>query len=109
MLRHPHEIADRRSLVLHERVAERLVEDPSVRQRALARVEGWRRSGAVAKDYIEAWLKLLSSPLPEIVGTLRSRDEEATRLRQVSPFAGVLSPKERWELLRREKAEREQA
>ena len=94
--------------MLHERVAARLIEDPAIRERAMARVEQWRRSGAVASEYVDAWSRLLERPIDEVVATLQSPSEEAAALRQVSPFAGVLSPSERWDLLKREKAQRDQ-
>jgi hypothetical protein len=107
MFRHPHEIADRRSIILHERVAQLMLEDPSIQDRARQRVQQWRRSGSVAQAYTDAWEGLLSCSVPEVVAVLRRDDDEARQLRQVSPFAGVLSARERWDLLRREKAERE--
>jgi hypothetical protein len=107
MSRHPHEIADRRSLLLHRRVAEHLARDPKIRDRARERVHEWRQTGEVAAEYANKWANLLDRSIPEIVSMLQAQDDEAKSLRQVSPFAGVLSARERWELLRQEKVERE--
>ncbi|GEM_PF-348513 len=107
MPRHPHEVADRRSLLVHQRVAERLVQNPAIRDRARARVEQWRQSSEVAAAYVSKWAHVLAQPIDDIASLLRALDDEAASLRQVSPFAGVLSARERWELPRQEKAERD--
>jgi hypothetical protein len=107
MSRHLHEVADRRSLMLHRRVAERLIQDPAIRDRARVRVERWRQSGEVAAEYVTKWAHVLEQSIPNIASLLQALDDEAASLRQVSPFAGVLSARERWELLRQEKAERD--
>jgi hypothetical protein len=44
---------------------------------------------------------LLQRPLPEVISVLLSTDQRATRLRQSSPFAGLLSVSERTEILKR--------
>ena len=44
---------------------------------------------------------LLDGPRDELLRVLIGKDERATRLRQSSPFAGVLTATERNEVLRR--------
>lgn len=95
-----HEIAEERSLVLHEEIARRLVDDPSALTRARARVEEWIRRGSVHPDYAMAWREVLARPLPEIVAFLSDRGEAARSLRQVSPFAGLVPPRTRWRIWR---------
>lgn len=95
-----HGLSDRRSLVLHGAVAQRLREDPSLLERARERVEGWGRSGSVHPDYVQAWRELLASGAGAVLAALEDESERGQALRQVSPFAGVLSPRERWALLR---------
>jgi hypothetical protein len=106
MTRHPHEIADRRTLALHELVAERLLHDPSIVERARQQVERWDATRSVAQFYVQAWNQLLRLPVDDIVSALRERTETANALRQVSPFLHVLSPRERWEVLRHERETR---
>ncbi len=106
MSRHPHEFADRRSLALHEQVAERLLGDPAVVVRARQVVAQWRATESVSAEYAEAWNRILNLPVTDIAHTLRENSETATMLRQVSPFLGVLSPRERWTILRQERATR---
>ena len=47
------------------------------------------------------WREILNRPLEEICSLLTLETEEARRLRQNSPFAGVLSAQEVWELKQR--------
>lgn len=51
--------------------------------------------------YWDAWRKILTRPLPEIVDLLDEESEEMTALRQATPFAGVLEPAERWAIYAR--------
>jgi hypothetical protein len=106
MSRHPHQIADRRSLALHEQVAERLLRDPAVVDRARQVVARWSETQGVSPEYAEAWDRILDLPVTDIARTLREESETSTMLRQVSPFLGVLSPRERWMILRHERATR---
>jgi hypothetical protein len=93
-----HARAERRSLRYHAAVAERIARDPSVVPRARARVEAWLSTGEVAAFYAVGWRGLLTLPSSELCAFLVDRSERATAFRQVSPFAFVLSPQERWRL-----------
>lgn len=84
---------------MHRAIAERLRADPALIERARRRVAAWRASGDVHAGYVEAWEQLLSLPLEEICARLVDPGEGALAIRQVSPFAGVLSPRERWWIL----------
>jgi hypothetical protein len=96
-----HASAERRSLELHRLVAERLRRDPALLERARGRVRGWIGHGTVSRHWAEAWDALLARPLPDILAVLVDPGQRARDLRQNSPFAGVLSPRERWDALRR--------
>ena len=52
-------------------------------------------------DAARATAATLQRPLPEVISVLLSTDQRATRLRQSSPFAGLLSVSERTEILKR--------
>jgi hypothetical protein len=93
-----HATAERRSLRYHKAIAERLAVDASIAVRALARVDGWLREGTVAAYYAEGWREVLNRTPAELRAFLADPSERARALRQVSPFAGVLSPQERWKL-----------
>jgi hypothetical protein len=100
-----HDWIDRRSLALHAAVADKLELDAAVIDHARRNVERWlrvRRTPAIVE-----WQALLRElPVPEIVRLLRATDQNAARLRQSSPFAGVLAPEERRAILRAYDADR---
>jgi hypothetical protein len=99
-----HERTDRISLELGRRVADRLRQRPELLQLAHVNLDRWTRLNAKASSLLRCyaeWRELLNHPLEEICGILTSESEEARRLRQNSPFAGVLDAREVWELKRR--------
>ena len=95
-----HEWIDERSLALHEAVAARLEAEPQLLEVARANLKRWLAARPAAA--LREWQRLLDSlPLPQLVQLLRSPEEEAARLRQSSPFAGILSRAERQAILSR--------
>jgi hypothetical protein len=94
-----HELLDGISLELGRRTAARLQQQPellSVAEKNLAR---WSRQNADAPALLRCyaeWRELLNRPLVEICEVLSGETEEACRLRQNSPFAGVLNAREVW-------------
>jgi hypothetical protein len=55
-------------------------------------------SNSRSQSYLEEWMRILAEPLPQIIEYLISEDEHMCALRQCSPFAGVLTPQERWKV-----------
>jgi len=95
-----HEWIDRRSLALHEAVAAKLEAHPELLQLARANLRRWLSANPAPA--LREWQQLLErTPLPQVLALLRSPTETAARLRQSSPFAGVLAPEERQAVLRR--------
>jgi hypothetical protein len=98
-----HELIDEMSLALGRRVAERLSRQPELLQIARANLDRWsaRNAGvsSLLRCYAE-WRVILERPLEDICGVLTEDTEEARRLRQNSPFAGILTPREVWDLKR---------
>lgn len=100
-----HQEIDERSVALHAAVAARLRENPELMQVARENLERWTRNlqeGDPARFAIAEWRALIESlTLEEICALLEERSEEANRLRQNAPFAGVLQAREVWEIKRR--------
>ena len=96
-----HALAEDVSLELHRAVAQRLLDDPALVERARERVAGWLRDGSVARPYAEAWRDVLAEPVESIARFLTATEEKARQMRQTSPFAGVLDPRTRWSIWRR--------
>ncbi|MBI5610262.1 MAG: hypothetical protein HY902_15400 [Deltaproteobacteria bacterium] len=92
--------ADRKSLALHAAVAHKLLQDGELVQRARLRVAEWQRTGSVHEWYASQWAEILSRPMATICTFLIDDGELACTLRQVSPFAGVLTTAERLAVLR---------
>jgi hypothetical protein len=92
-----HEWIDQRSLALHRAIAQKLCDQPKLLQRAKTTLERWMqpRQPAVPQVLLE-WQEILNLwPLEKVLELLTSADERARRLRQSSPFCGILSPAER--------------
>jgi hypothetical protein len=95
----PHRIAEARSLAYHRAVAARLIAEPALVEQARARVQDWLATAPDA-HYAKAWSEVLGWSTAEIVTFLIDDGERATELRQSTPFAGVLDPRERWRIWR---------
>lgn len=94
-----HRTAELRSIAFHRLVAERL--DDERLELARHRVEGWLSAGGpVPEPAALRWRELLSRPAAEIAHALVEDSEEMRDLRQNTPFAGALAPRERWRIIR---------
>jgi hypothetical protein len=95
-----HAWIDRRSLALHDAVAAKIEAHPELLGVARANLARWLSRGP--QPALLEWRELLDrTSVTELVALLRSGSEAAVRLRQSSPFAGVLTPDERRAILRR--------
>jgi hypothetical protein len=97
---------DHRSLMMHRIIAGRLRRDPSLLEVALGNMARWNCQD---RAWWREWSLILRQPLEDIVAVLECDEEEARRLRQSSPFAGILTPQEVWELKREYKRRHEAA
>lgn len=99
-----HARREQQSLEMHRRIAARLTADPdAVLAKASAQLDAWleRQAGSATAAVMIEWRTLLQTwSVPEIAAFLCSEGEQATRMRQSSPFAGVLAPREVWEIKR---------
>jgi hypothetical protein len=94
-----HRLAERRSLAYHQVIAERIERDPALLARARARVSDWLAEGR-SPHYARAWHEVLSGPADALARLLVADTEHARALRQATPFAGALDPRERWRIWR---------
>ena len=96
-----HTETDQVSLELGRRIAERMRRQPEVVEFARANLLRWSQQNSSAPSLLSCyaeWQQILSRPVAEICELLCSESDDAQRLRQNSPFAGVLSPTEVWEV-----------
>ena len=94
-----HRIAEERSLALHREIAARLRADPGLIEVARAQVAAQLLAGR-SPWYAAAWRELLAGPLEEVIAALLDPGQEARALRQATPFAGIVGPRERWRIWR---------
>jgi len=96
-----HELLNEISLELGRRTAARLRQQPDRLQLAHDNLAQWSKQNADAPALLRCyseWRELLKRPLEDICSILTSDDEDARRLRQNSPFAGILNAREVWAL-----------
>lgn len=94
---------ERVQLELHRAVARRLRVDPDpVLRRARVNLDALRRnvSGPRAHEWVNDWALALDGPVPALIDLCVRQDEYGIDMRQVSPFAGVLTPEERLAAIR---------
>ncbi len=97
---HGHQLADERSRALHAAVAERLLVDERILERARRRVRAWLAGDRSRDEYAIAWASILAGDAASVAQVMTDRGERARDLRQASPFAGALDPRTRWSVLR---------
>jgi hypothetical protein len=101
-----HSDIDRRSLDLARAVVATIDADPA-RQgliHARATCDRWRRE-INDTPAIREWADILAGPWERVRSVLLDESEEGRRLRQNSPFAGVLAPRVRWDIYRRHRCD----
>ena len=100
-----HEVIDERSYEMHQVVAEVLRSDPAKLNLVTAWIERFMADpdySLQAKDALSEWLDLIKARgLPGVLEKLAERSEEATRMRQSSPFAVIMPQDERLRILRK--------
>jgi hypothetical protein len=96
----PHTAIDARSLEMDRLIAQRLRGNPAVLDKARSVLAKWMAScDASVRPAFEEWRAILDGPLSEVFAVLEGEDERSRRLRQSSPFCGVLTPAERTAIL----------
>jgi hypothetical protein len=95
-----HHQLDARSRALHAAVANQIRRDPALLAIPLANLDRWEHEQGPTPAFQEWRQILLSEPLEHVLSLLEEDSERADRLRQSSPFTGILSPEERAEIFR---------
>ena len=91
-----HSVIDARSLAMHVLIAAKIRRDPTLLDRARRNIQRWReRSAGSPAPWLREWSLVLSRPWPAIAAIISDMTPRSTRLRQSSPFAGILSAAER--------------
>jgi hypothetical protein len=91
-----HRILDARSLAMHVVAAEKIERNSDLLNIPRRNLERWTAHwGDSPPAWLSEWRQILRKPWPVIAALITEQSENATRLRQSSPFAGVLTPMER--------------
>lgn len=95
--RRAHDWVDERSRALHATTAERLWRDPSLVRVAVAYLDRFEPGADPgSRPVLARWRRLIVKlPREALLALLVSPSEEASELRQSSPFLGILAPDER--------------
>jgi hypothetical protein len=90
-----HSRLDERSLALHQLVAEKVRAEPALLDKARGNMRRWQGTNASPSPALAEWEQILGGPVNQVLMLLVERSERATRLRQSSPFGGILTEAER--------------
>lgn len=91
-----HRILDARSLAMHCKIVQKVSRDPLLLEKAKANLSRWSvKFDGPEPHHIKEWQEILEKPWPMIAEVMTSMSEDAVRLRSSSPFAGILSERER--------------
>jgi hypothetical protein len=99
-----HQEIDDRSLAMARAIVKKVDADPEHRAVENARevCRRWHRQRESAA--VSEWLDILEKPWREVRSVLLDEGERGKRLRQSSPFVGILTNRERWQIYREYKA-----
>ena len=100
-----HERNDRYSLLLHRDLARLLRSDESLLARGRRNILRWQAMHGHSVPAWDEWLRLIDSGADAVAKIMVDEGEEATRLRQSTPFAGIVPNRRRWELLKESRRE----
>jgi hypothetical protein len=90
-----HTRINERSLAMHRLVAEKVRANPALLDKARQNLRRWQNTEGSPSLTLAEWENILSGPVAHVAQFLEERSERATRLRQSSPFAGILTEAER--------------
>ena len=93
-----HARIDERILAMHRAIAVKLRAAPELLAIAYDNLRRWSESAGRSQPYCDAWMEVLARPFEEMLALIQEENESMHAMRQASPFAGVLSAKERWEI-----------
>lgn len=93
---------DLRSLAYHEVVARHVRKNPQAHlAHALHNINKWRIEKPTVAPLFDRWQQWLQLPVPEMLTLMLSHSQTSRDMRQVSPFSGILSARERRDVLLR--------
>ncbi len=95
-------LAELRSWLLHQSVAERLVKNPDLLLEARNRLAQLRDVNPSGARYHDRWEDLLNDSLPELLRVISENGPEAAVLRKESPLTVLVRPEDRQRIFNNE-------
>jgi hypothetical protein len=94
-----HRLLEARSLAMHAVIARKIERDPELLEVARRNIERWSTQRSSDRlPWLSEWRELLNQPWQTVAALITEPSENAARLRQSSPFAGILTNQERWRI-----------
>lgn len=94
-----HRLLEARSLAMHAVIARKIERDPTLLAIAQQNIERWgARWNECPPAWFKEWQDVLLQPWQHIAAVITEPTERGARMRQSSPFAGVLTNQERWRI-----------
>ena len=96
-----HGFQDAVSLELARHIADGLPQHPEWIDLGRSNLDRWTRLNGQAPSLLrcyEEWRELLAQPIAGICAALTAETDEGQRIRQNSPFAGVIPPSQVWKI-----------
>ncbi len=81
---------------MHRAIAAKLRASPGLLSIAHDNLQRWAATAGRTQPYLDRWEQVLAGPLDRLLEVLEQDTEGMRAMRQTSPFAGILTPKERW-------------
>jgi len=98
------QVIEDRILATHQLIADRLVKNPqAIINKAKNNIFRWQKQQGLKELnwYDREWLNILNQPVDSVIQVLTGQDEHSIHLRSSSPFAGVLSARVRWSIIKK--------
>lgn len=96
-----HQEIDQRTLAMHRLVVEKIRQDPHLFDKAQATLARWRHMvSANSQPYLHEWESLMNQGMEVCLAAAVEESEHATARRQSSPFAGLLTHRDRFIFLK---------
>lgn len=81
---------------MHRAIRDKIEANPGLLEIPHRNIARWKaRTRGPVPHYLEEWREILAGDWRDVAKFMVSDSDRATRLRQSSPFAGVLTPAER--------------
>jgi len=94
-----HRLLEARSLAMHAVIARKIERDPTLLAVAYRNIERWNdRWKEDAPAWLKEWQEVLKQPWQHVAALITEPSENGARVRQSTPFAGVLTNEERWRI-----------